>query len=386
RYVDWLNRYEAPPFSLSEAEKAKLAEAEATLDTWFDIYTEYETEYINMYFAWYDLFTMPKEDRPKNYSSQLAKAKRLLDQARKAWEAPSKGNRADVEKAMAIVSDLTRRDPAFTKQRMIDKLGEAIQSSHGEYYPTLIYPANPLGDAPVFKNLEADLKEAGYAKDLDEGISWPKFTFSSNEIKDYQKADSYKWGGQASVGALLWSASVEHEGTREYTEHSTDISKMAMEFELLRAPILRSWFSSFLLMGRGWKWPEMSQDHPETNDLFSDGKLPASGSWQMVPTEIIMVRKLKVKIDMSSSVNRESLTKTRSALQAGYGFFKIKGSVETSNGTKEYEFEETADGIECEQPQIVGYFCQLMPKSPNPDWNLWNKKPETVAASAPALS
>ena len=392
RYEDWLDKYDSPPFALTPKQEEDLAKATDVLDKWFDPYTEYESEYNNMYFEWYDLQVMPKEDRPKDYNTQLARAKRLRDQALKVWEVPTKGNRAAVERAMATVSDLERRDPVFTKDRMRKKLGQPLESSHGTYYPTFIYPANPLGDgaeAAVFRHLAAELtanaaNDAEASADAAAGIGWPKFTFASNEVKEYTTDNNYQWGGRASVGSLFWSASAEHEGSRQYTEHSSDTNKMSMEFELLRAPILRPWFDTYLLTGRGWKWPSQTKENPETADMFSDGKLPAEGGWQMIPTEVIMVRNLKVKMDMSSSVNRETLTKTKSAVEAGYGFFKIKGSVTTSNGTKEYEFAESADGIECAQPQIVAYFCRLMPKSPNPDWSLWNKAATTHEAPAEA--
>ncbi|MGI4821499.1 MAG: hypothetical protein ACRYFV_09850 [Janthinobacterium lividum] len=386
RYEDWLDRYDSPPFSLTDKQKADLESATALLDKWFDPYTEYESEYNNMYFEWYDLQVMPKEDRPKDYNTQLARAKRLRDQALKVWEVPTKGNRAAVERAMATVSDLERRDPVFTKDRMRKKLGQPIESAHGAYYPTFIYPANPLGEgqATVFRHLAEELAATGEAE-ANASIGWPKFTFASNEVKEYNTDNNYQWGGRASVGSLFWSAGVDHEGTRQYSEYSSDTNKLSMEFELLRAPILRPWFDTYLLTGRGWKWPSMSKEHPETADMFSDGKLPAEGGWQMIPTEVIMVRNLKVKMDMSSSVNRETLTKTKSTTEAGFGFFKIKGSVETTNGTKAYEFTESSDGIECAQPQIVGYFCRLMPKSPNPDWSLWNTAPLEAASPAPLL-
>jgi|GEM_PF-2564266 len=385
RYEDWLDTYDSPPFSLTPKQVEDLKAASALLKAEYKNYREYESEYDNMYFNWYDLFIMPKEDRPKDYNSQIARAKRLRDQAQKDWEVPSLGNRAAVERAMATVSDLERRDPVFAKDRMRQNLGQPLDSPNGKYYPTAIYPANPLGDAPAFQHLAKSLATNGEAdaEDANAGIGWPKFTFASNEVKEYSTENNYQWGGRASVGALFWSGSAEHEGTRQYTEESSDISNMAMEFELLRAPILRPWFDSYLLMGRGWKWTSMTKENPVTSNIFSDGKLPAEGDWQMIPTEVIMVRNLKVKMDMKSSVNRATLTKTKSATEAGFGFFKIKGTVETSNGTKEYEFAESADGIECAQPQIVGYFCRLMPKSPNPDWSLWNE-PKAVETEAGA--
>lgn len=98
---------------------------------------------------------------------------------------------------------------------------------------------------------------------------------------------------------------------------------------------------------------------------------PNQGNLQMIPTEAIFARNLSVKLDMSSSVNKESLTETQSSVEAGFGFFKIKGEVSTSNGTKSYDFKMDAEGITCEQPQIIGFFCELLPKSPDPNWALW---------------
>ncbi len=362
RYVDWLNRYQSPPYSLSKDDKDILAQAYKDIDDYYDTYLEYQGEYDNAYFAWYELYTMPRNDRPSNYNVLLAKAVNARDTADRTWKA--KGYKPKVQEAFAHINDLTRRDPAFTKQNMLDKLGQPILSGFGNFYLTGMYPTNPLGPNFSFKHLSEELGEA---------FTWPKFTFFHNEISEYKEANSYKWGGSTSVGALLWSAAAEHEGTRQYSEEKSDISNMKIEFELLRAPITRPWFTSFLLTGHGWKWPESTLDNPAVGDQFSDGQIPPKGSWTMIPTEMIFVRNLKVKLNMSSSVNQESLTKTKSSFEGGWGPFKIKGNVETENGSKVFEFDESEDGIECTQPQIIAFYCQVMPKEPDPDWDLWKE-------------
>ena len=53
--------------------------------------------------------------------------------------------------------------------------------------------------------------------------------------------------------------------------------------------------------------------------------------------------------------------------------------METSDGEKQYDFVEEGDGITCAQPQILGFFCQLMPQSPNPNWALFNETAELAA-------
>jgi hypothetical protein len=351
RYSDWLARYEPPPFSLTPDEEKKLRSAEEYIDKNFDAYGDHETLWSNAFFEWQTLVVMPPADRPKNYSTLLAKAKAAMDQAKRAWDI--KGHRSQYETEYAIVQDLSERDPVRTKQRLKSQLGTALKAPGGDFYQTRIIPTTLL----------------------DPGFTWPHFTFSHNETHEYSKESSVKWGANVTVGALLWNATADSEGKLENHEQNSDVNNMSMEFDLLRAPILRPWFSTYLLFSQAWKWGSSSPENPSGGDLLSDGNLPASGSWQMIPTEAIFVRNLKVKLDMTSKVNKDSLTETKSSLiaEGGWGPIKIKGTVETKQGSKQFDFVEETDGFSCPQPQIIAFFCVLMPKEPNPNWALWKE-------------
>lgn len=349
RYRDWLDQYEPPPFSLTPDEEKKLAAAQTYVTEKYDVYSTYQGGWQNAFIDWQALVLMPVADRPKNYNTLLAKAKAALDKAEKDWNI--KGHRSEFETQYAVVQDLSERDPTRTKQRLKDDFGHPLVAPGGNFYPTLITPATLL----------------------DSGFTWPKFTFFHNETHEYSKDSTRTWGADASIGALLWSASAGSQGQYEYQEKKTDVSGMSMEFDLLRAPIIRSWFSTYLLFSQAWKWSSSTPDNPSGGKPFSDGLLPASGAWQMIPTEAIFVRNLKVKLDMKSEVNKKSLTETASALEAGWGPFKIKGSLKTKDGETKFDFVEESDGISCPQPQIIAFFCALMPKEPNPNWALWKE-------------
>jgi len=350
-YTDWLDRYEPPPFSLTPDQQKKLEDAQKFIDDNYDNYTTYQSAFQNAYVVWYGLVVMSEADRPPDYATLLAKAKAALDTANMAWNI--KGKKGTYDTNYAIVQDLSQRDPERTKQFLRDKLGDKLQSGSGEYYPTRIFPANLL----------------------DPGFQWPKFSFYHNEVHEYEQHDSARWGGSASYGALLWTAKADHEGNKTFNQMSTDISDMKIEFELLRAPIIRPWFSNFLLRGRGWKWSTSTPKDPTGGDPLSDGKIPPEqGNLQMIPTEAIFARNLTVKLDMSSKVNQDSLLETKTSADVGWGLFTIKGNIQTSDGTKSFDFVEEEDGITCTQPQIIGFFSELMPMSPNPNWALWSKE------------
>ena len=355
-YENWLVRYEPPPFSLTPEEEKKLRDAETFVynENNYNKYRQYKTAYQNAYTVWYTLVVTPTTDRPPDYATLLSKAKNAMQTADQDWNVL--GQKAKYDTNYAIVQDLSQRDPVNTKQFLTQRLGKPLESGGKSFYPTIIHPANLL----------------------DKGFEWPRFSFYHNEVHEYEQKDSYRWGGSASYGALLWSVKGEHEGKKEYSQKNTDISNMKIEFELLRAPIIRPWFSNFLLRGRGWKWRTSTKENPTGGDPLSDGKIPPEqGNLPMIPTEAIFARNLTVKLDMSSKVNKESLLETKSSAEAGWGLFKIKGHVETSSGTKSFDFVEEGDGITCAQPQIIGFFSELMPMTPNPNWALWDK---TLAA------
>jgi hypothetical protein len=359
RYGDWIDRYVPPPFSLTPDEEKELKAAEdyVTDEKNYDKYVNYRSQFNNAYIDWYALRVLPKADRPPDYSAKLKAAENKKNDAMEAWNI--KGARAKFDTQYATMQDFSQRNPVRTKELLRKMLGQPLPAPQGgDYFPTRLAPATLF----------------------DEGFSWPKFSFSHDEIHTYQQDDKTSWGGEASVDAFFWF-NAKSEGSAEYHEQRSDVSGVKIEFELLRAPIIRPWFSSFLLSSGGWKWAKSTPADPMAGDALADGK--GFGTLPMVPTEAIFVRNLVVKLDMQSKVNKESLTQTKSSFEGGVAFFKIKGHVETSSGTKTYDFEETADGIICPQPQIIAYFCERFPALPNPNWNLWDMVPPTKGVNVP---
>lgn len=354
-YEDWLNRYVPVPSRLTPGEKTLLKDAIKAVEDLYINYVKYQAEWQAAYADWQYYVTMPKDERSSEYRRNLIKAKNKLDRAKSAWDIL--GKKIEYETQYAIRIDLGERDSERAKLRLKQKFGAASSSDNGEYYPTRITPANLM----------------------DPEFEWTKFSFSSSEIKEYTDDASYSWGASAEYESLLWNVGVDHEGKHITSEKETDISNMIIEFEILRAPIIRPWFSTFLLKSRFWKWPGSTPSDPSGGDWLSDGKLPAIGRLQMIPTEAIFVRNLKVKLDMESTLNKRSLTETESALKGGWGPFQIKGNVKTSNGSTTFEFNKESDGISCEQPQIIAFFCELLPKSPNPNFKLWEGTSSSAA-------
>jgi hypothetical protein len=351
-YMDWLDRYLPPPFSLTKEEEKKLRQAEKFVEENFEKYIELKSKFNTAHTVWYALKVMPVDDRPSDYITLLSEAKNAMDIAEMRWKIT--GKRAQFDTEEAIVSDFSERDPVNTKQRLKNQFGEPATSSQGSFYPTTIYPPSLL----------------------DSGFEWGKYSFFHNEIREYSKEQSYRWGGSAGYDALLWSVKAEHEGRKEFNQYETDISNVLVEFEMLRAPITRAWFSNFLLSGRGWKWATSTPEDPSGGDPMSDGLIPPrEGNWVMIPTEAILARNLTVKLDMSSSVNKESLLETKTSTEVGLGPFQVKGNVETSEGETSFDFVEEGDGIASAQPQIIAFLCELMPLEPNPNWALWEEAP-----------
>ena len=215
RYRDWLDRYVPPPFSLTPDETTKLTAAAAYVDANYVAYGTYQGAWENAFFEWQTLVLMPPADRPKNYTTLLAKAKAALDRGKKDWDI--KGHRSQFEREYAILQDLSERDPVRTKQRLKNQLGDAVVAPTGNFYPTRITPASLL----------------------DPGFTWPRFTFFHNETHEYSKDSTRSWGANVGIGSLLWSASAGSKGRHEVHEKQTNATGMSMEFELLRAPIVR---------------------------------------------------------------------------------------------------------------------------------------------------
>lgn len=219
---------------------------------------------------------------------------------------------------------------------------------------------------------------------------WTKVTYSKidtfNNTEDtYQKQTRY---GSAGGGFLFWrvggsaSSSEEHETHREITK----ASRIGYNFEIRRAIINRPWLDQRFFFEPGfWTWNRPSNVPAESPvplvSKGSDANMPIENpgskyidtpiSVPMIPSEVIVARKLSV----TATVSNSDFQKIKDIKESGadvsgraFFFFKISGggtNVSTlSNVTT--QGGETTFTLSFEGPVVIGFISNVVPKLPAP--------------------
>ena len=192
--------------------------------------------------------------------------------------------------------------------------------------------------------------------------SWTKFLMSHEEVHTVQDFSSMSWGGGGGFSVGLWSVGASTSYSEQRQDFKSDGQMSTVEVELIRVPIRRSWWDPTIFWDRGWKFdPQIS------NLVLSDGKIPPSGNLPVYPTALIVARNLKLGINMSSEENSHVATQFSASGSVGWGPFSVRGNYSKTTDHQTHDFVRSAAGLECAGMQIIGFICELLPKSPDPD-------------------
>lgn len=350
----WLDNIVLPSVELTRQQKKDLKEANEFIRENGREYRQYRQEWQNVMSNLYGL--RAQVPRPVDFAKQ---ENDLLTQKKNAeddWE--TLGSRTVFEKKLDIKKSIESIGYDSAKAnliRMYDDVESLFrdQSTGQNFVPTYAVPAD------FYKPT----------------VGWNKFTFGETEIDKYKSHDSTKWGGNVSdpFGGLFWSVDVGGSNERHYESINSD--KLSISFEFIRIRLERPWFDSFLLASQSWWWPGATQADPTFGPYkFSDGQLPPHGQWTMIPSEAIFVRNLKVDVSSSAQEIEHTLNKLNGGAYAGFWCFSVGGNYESEHGTDRFKLQKTTSGYSCDQMQILGFNCLLLPQEPNPIVSLLPKK------------
>jgi hypothetical protein len=239
--------------------------------------------------------------------------KSSVDQAFQDWV--SKGFKGDVEKAFATIEQITGRSPRITwekwksefeQNKMTDLAGQ-------DFYQTYFYPHN--------------FYESGSP------IPWMTFKFDTSEIDNLNSAT-----GTTSIFPL---------GTGE------DFTILSLSIELIRVSIVRPWLESNLFRSRFWQWVD-------GRSPLSDGATPPTGDLPAYISETIFARNLFITFDPTLTENTKIISTLRGGGSLSLGSFTFKDA----------DLSATNDLLKSDKSQVIGFICQKILKSPNPDLTL----------------
>jgi hypothetical protein len=270
------------------------------------------------------------------------------------------GFKNEIETDLAKRDSLTSLDPNFWFQQLSNAY-TVFQESPGtpdQFEPVGLYPAYASWST---------LK------------GWATITLSADEIHNLSTSDHTSVGGSVGVGYGLFSfnAGASHDTTDQHTHSNVKVSNIKME--LLRVSIDRSWLEGLIFRSKIWRW---SQDAPLGSKLISDGATPPGSNttdviMPYVPTAILVSRNVEISGQVSDVDTTFHNDHTSASGSLGWGPFAIGGHYEEDHTRNTFDAKIDANGITIPGYQIIGWYCEVLPKSPDPDLvnYKWPSKP-----------
>ena len=209
----------------------------------------------------------------------------------------------------------------------------------------------------------------GYPTWLDPTLSWSGLSFSQSDLEQTTHNSQSSVGGGLSAGWGLWSvgADYSHQENRTYFQLSVSGYKVGME--LTRVVINRPWLDTSVFSSRAWKWLPAS---PYDKQLISDGgdapagKTPA-GIMPFLPTGLLLARKVSLTGSWSTDLKTSFDSHTSGKASIGWGPFSFGGRYDAKDATTYHKATAAGNTVSWDAPQILGFFVQVLPKSPNTD-------------------
>jgi hypothetical protein len=145
-----------------------------------------------------------------------------------------------------------------------------------------------------------------------------------------------------------------------------------MSFRIAQVPIVRPWFKSAFLTSKCWR---MDQNNPEAKgELVSDGGKRPKGLLPAYPTSLIVIKDLVISAGKASRFHNFSQSWSSSSSSGGgylsLGPFHLGGwhgrSDRNGERASSAHFDSESRSMSVPGAQIIGFKCQLLPKSPDP--------------------
>ena len=257
-----------------------------------------------------------------------------------------------------------------------DKVEEAlaILSSQGTDAATaLISAAKKLFDSYQFTLTPTPVQyvqvlPSNWCEPKAEYDGWRQYGYKRVDTSSSTSTRSKEWSAKAGVSTGFWSAKASAGQTSSHTHTEVTYDGLEIQLRIAAVDILRPGMSTALLNLGNWfvhgqKKLSISdgthtQQRPDSTESFF---LPG------IPTQMILVKDLKIKTANTKQVFDELKKTTNARGSVGIGPFSIGGSYKSASGDTKQEFHEEGGWIVVDGIQAVGYITQLVPACPQLD-------------------
>ncbi len=124
--------------------------------------------------------------------------------------------------------------------------------------------------------------------------------------------------------------------------------------------------TTWVFSSRGWKGGSTIGG----DGSICSGGSPLTGMMPVLPTSMILARNLRVKMNMRSEVNRSASSRFSASASVGWGPWSVKGNYSRSSSSSSHDVVADDNGFEFLGTQIIGFVCEVLPRSPYHDPSL----------------
>lgn len=317
-----------PGPALSAAEKQKIKELHELTDDAnpsYQLYKKYRDAYNEA--SWERETAIFANFAEKKGGSISPAIQSKFDDAKDRWDT----NRVTIDTAFDKLRELTHKDPAVYWQELRREFNAAYIES---------IKAPTVTAIPQLENWSSK-------------NGWIKFSFSMSDTLNTKNTNSndYTFGGKVKVGFYKAKGSVSKSSKAMKEFNNT--SKLSIQLEFKRVQVLRPWLDWDVFTSEKWAYP---------GGVISDGK--GKGTLPLVVDAFILVRKVKFKSSAINTFKTELENEFHSDVNASYGPFSVNNKVNKESKDETDGGKEDKGEISIPDPQIIGYFCTVVPRCP----------------------
>ncbi len=349
-YDQVLTGKELPDIGLTKAQKEKLTEAQALVMTperkptpTFNAYMEYQSTYLTALTAYQTAqATSANTGQPVPAALQTA-----LNQARSNWN--TFGAKGQVEAAQATITNLSQLDPNtwWSQLQNAYENTSIVPPGGAPFEPSTTYP-----DYSWFSGQKG----------------WTNFTFTQTDVTNQAASSAVEAGGGVSANWGLWRVSASADYSKSTQTSSSDTTGISVSMDLMRATIMRTWLDPLVFRAHTWRLGKASPLYSSliSNGSFTPGEANA-GVMPLLPTGILVARNVQIAAQFSHEDQTTIEKALSTSASVGWGPFSIQGHYNQSESSSVSHGSATATTIANADPQILGFFCDVLPLSPSPD-------------------
>lgn len=258
------------------------------------------------------------------------------------------GHKAEVETALGKYKMYKQMDPAHWWSQLDARFQASKESS-------------PSG-GPDF---ETTTTIPAYDKVTSLG-GWTDFGFSQGDLEKWTEDTHTSYGGSIGGGWGLWRFNAGASHSETDSKKSSKISSIDIKMKATRVLIDRRWMEGLVFTSRYWKWGAGAPDGPDVKGNISNGQEASLAGWApLIPTSLLVVRDVSIsgleKEEFESYFN--SVTSGGGSI--GWGPFSLGGHYHREVTRTYAKAKVTGNTITISEPQIIGWYCEVLPIAPN---------------------